>query len=123
MTMKPGTEPGLEIFSRQWFDVVATRVPEPLREAVREICKAYQLGNTSDPNLIADIISEEMVKEFDKFHVIQTDAADPRDSFVVQVVPTEIIFREDGKFTYYDPSFGEYRADSIVSFANKRTEE
>ena len=56
MTISP-TAPGVEMHSQEWFDAVATKVPEPLRPAVLEICRAYGLGDSSAPNILGEIIS------------------------------------------------------------------
>jgi len=58
--MKP--VPGVDIFSKEWFDAHASNVKEPLIGVVSEICKGYQLGNTVDPNIIASMIEESLKK-------------------------------------------------------------
>ena len=47
---------GLDIFSKEWFEAYATKVPEPLMGVVQEICTGYQLGNSCDPNLVAEMV-------------------------------------------------------------------
>lgn len=54
--MKP--IPGVDIFSKEWFDAHASNVQEPLLGVVRGICTGYQLGNTVDPNILAEIIED-----------------------------------------------------------------
>lgn len=66
--VKNGTRPGLAIFSREWFDEVATDVEEPFREAVREICEQFSLGNSRDPNLVFGILRDKIREELLKKH-------------------------------------------------------
>ena len=60
--MSAGTRPGLEIFSQEWFDEVATNVSEPLRSPVLEICRSFQMGDAWVPNQLAKIIQEGLAK-------------------------------------------------------------
>ena len=62
MTISP-TAPGVEMHSQEWFDAVATNVPERLRPAVLEICRAYGIGDSSAPNDISGIISSALLSE------------------------------------------------------------
>ena len=50
------TEPGLEIFSKEWLLRAFEGKLDPLSEAVRAICEGYQIGGSGDPKLIHDMI-------------------------------------------------------------------
>jgi len=61
--MNAKTRPGLQIYSNEWMAEVATDVQEPMRPVVKAICEAYQLGDSGDPNLLAEIIAREITSE------------------------------------------------------------
>jgi hypothetical protein len=56
------SEPGLEIFSPAWYDTIfeSTIFNDKdklwVREAAEKICKAWALGNSTDPLLVAQKI-------------------------------------------------------------------
>lgn len=56
--MTTGDKPGLEMFSDEWFNEVATNVPEPLRKGIQEVCRAFQIGDHYAPNTIAKLIQK-----------------------------------------------------------------
>lgn len=62
----PSTPPGTELYSREWFEAYGTNVPEPLYGAVKDICEGYYLGNTSDPNIFADMILNNIKENINK---------------------------------------------------------
>ncbi len=67
MTRNP-SEPGLEIYSKDWFDNIFadTRYNHPeytwLREAAERIVHDWQLGSSSDPILVANTIYNEYTR-------------------------------------------------------------
>ena len=48
------------MFSESWMDTVGSGVEPALRECVLELCRAYQLGNSSDPGIVAEILSRHL---------------------------------------------------------------
>lgn len=71
--MTTPTSPGVPIFSDEWFTLAATEVPDHLRPAVLALCRAYQLGDSRDPNIVAGLIQRN-VGRFDPFLALD-DAA------------------------------------------------
>lgn len=55
MTIVP---PGMVMYSDAWFDSVAAKydIPHGYRQVVKEICSAFQLGNSHDPLTVYSII-------------------------------------------------------------------
>lgn len=85
----PSTPPGMELYSDEWFDAYGTNVPEPLHDPVRRICEGYFLGNTSDPNLLAEMILDGIKKDINKY--IMTNSG-------VKRIIKGVVFRNDGIF-------------------------
>jgi len=65
---------GVPPFSKEWFDLYLTNCPEPLRPVVERICEGYQLGNSSDPNLVTEMILGGLEEVFDKTYVLDDGA-------------------------------------------------
>jgi len=96
------TPPGMEIFSKEWFDTFLTSCPEVIRPAVERICSGFQLGNTSDPNTVSKMILDGIYEVFKYEYVVEKDGA--------RYAPTSVGFEEHGGFTF----FGESDKDSCV---------
>ena len=54
--MTPGTAPGVVIFSAEWMDAVAPEIEEPERDLILDICKTFDLGNSTDPHTVQRIL-------------------------------------------------------------------
>jgi len=70
----PSTPPGLEIYSKEWYEAYATKVEEPFMPAVKAICEGYYMGNTGDPNLIGSMIADGIRSMIGKIFVFKKDA-------------------------------------------------
>ena len=96
------TPPGMEIFSSLWFDTFLTNCPEPLRPVVERICTGFQLGNTSDPNIVASMVLKGFGEAFDYEYVVEKDGT--------KYDVNEIALSRTGEFTF----FGESDKDACV---------
>ena len=55
--MTPGTAPGVAIFSKEWMaEVAPDLVSGAGEEFIRELCETFQLGNSTDPHTVADLL-------------------------------------------------------------------
>lgn len=80
--------PGVDIFSREWFNEHATAVPEQLMDSIKLICSGYHLGDTRDPNDISEIILRGMASTVNCIHVLDGGASELR------IKPVGIVFRK-----------------------------
>lgn len=65
------TPPGMQIFSKEWFDTFLTDCPEPLRPVVERICTGFELGNTDHPNTVSRMVLEGLKEVFDYEYVVE----------------------------------------------------
>ena len=56
--MTPGTAPGVAIFSAEWMDEVAPEIEGPERDLILDLCRAFDLGNSTDPRTILAILHD-----------------------------------------------------------------
>lgn len=57
VSTKSMSDPGIVMYSQEWMDKHTPKyVPPIFRPLINEICRSYELGNSSDPKLVYDII-------------------------------------------------------------------
>lgn len=71
--MREDIKPGIKMHSQEWFDITATNVPEPLRDAVERICTGWQIPDSFAPNMIAKMIEDSIRAVLGKTHTLAGD--------------------------------------------------
>ena len=119
--MNTKTRPGLQIYSEAWMAETATKVAEPLRPVVRAICESYNLGDSDDPNLIAQIIERELSAQCSQWeHRIHRDGDAEEDSADLQwVQPDALEFDRISGYWFYAVNGYHYSPDEIVARRRK----
>lgn len=69
------TAPGVDIYSEEWFNIT---LPEkgPIANAVKEICKAYYIGGSVDPEIIYRMILDSIVKYLSTNKTVRLETGD-----------------------------------------------
>ena len=114
--MNAKTRPGLAIYSDEWMSEVATNVPEPLRPIVRAICETYQLGDSTDPNSLAQIIERELSAQCRQWeHQIRNEQGEDDETDLLWVRPDGLEYDAISGYFYYICGSRYYMPEEILA--------